>query len=143
MFIHAPICGVTIHATPEVMHVHSREMLTTLSSFFRGGFRHTRHILNAYVTKDYCSADAAAHLRRIAAQCDMTAPFVGLLTAVRLRKARLAHLAEDGLRVAALVTAGVGNAIRAGVTPPYRTHRRRGRSTSSCCSARNERARRC
>lgn len=97
----------------------SREMLTILSSsFFGGGFRRARHILNAKVAEDYRSDDPAADLQAIAARCDVNEPFVGLLTAVPLRKARIAVLEEDGLRVAALVTAGVGNATSAGVSPP-------------------------
>ena len=48
----------------------------------------------------------------------MNESFVGLLTAVPLRKARIALFEQEGLRVAALVTAGASNATSAGVTPP-------------------------
>lgn len=119
MFSHSPIPGVTLHEQAGAIHVHSREILTILStSFFGGGFRRARHILNAQVSKDYDSDDPAADLRAIAAHCDVRESFIGLMTAVPLRKARIALLEEQGLRVAALVTAGVGNASSAGITPP-------------------------
>lgn len=115
-----PIPGIALDETPEALHVHSREMLTMLSSsFLGGGFRRARHIVNAKVAEDYCADDPAADLQAIAGRCGVNEPFVGLLTAVPLRKARLAFVAEDGLRAAALVTAGVSNASSAGVTRPY------------------------
>lgn len=123
---HIHIPGITVHHTPEVVHVQSQEKLTVLSSsFFGGGFRRVRHILNANVAEDYCSDDPAADLRDIAGRCGVHESFVGLLTAVPLRKARIAFAedpeSKEGLRVGALVTAGVGNATRAGVSRPYRS----------------------
>ena len=119
MFAHIHIPGITIHEKPEAVHVQSREMLMTLSSsFFGGGFRRVRHILNANVPADYCSGAPDADLRAIAARCGVTDPFVGLLTAVPLRKARIVFFGEGGLRVGALVTAGVSNATSAGVSRP-------------------------
>jgi len=116
--IHIP--GITIHQKPEVVHVQSAQLLTTLSSsFFGGGFRRVRHILNANVAQDYCSDSPAADLRAIAARCGVSDPFVGLLTAVPLRKARIVNSEAGGLRVGVLTTAGVGNATSAGVTLPY------------------------
>lgn len=115
-----PIAGITIHCTAEAIHVRSRTALTSLSSsFFGGGFRRVRHIINAKVAKDYCSNDPAGDLQAVAARCDVDGPFVGLLTAVPLRKARLAFAEEGGLRVGALVTAGVANATSAGISPPW------------------------
>lgn len=115
-----PIHGITLHETPEALRVQSGEMLTILSSaFLGGGFRRARHIVNAKVAEDYCSDAPAADLRAIAGRCGVHEAFVGLLTAVPLRKARIAFVEEDGLRVAALVTAGVSNASSAGITPPY------------------------
>jgi adenosylcobinamide hydrolase len=119
MLVPIPIPGLTIHEKPEAVHVKSREMLTTLSSsFFGGGFKRVHHILNAKVDQDYCSDAPAADLRAIAARCGVTDPFVGLLTAVPLRKARFAFCEETGLRAGALITAGVGNATSAGVSLP-------------------------
>lgn len=114
------IPGVRIHATPEALHVHSQALLGTLSSsFYGGGFGRVRHILNAYVAPDYASERPAYDLRVIAARCGVHAPFIGLLTAVPLQRARLVQLQEGGLGVAVLATAGVGNATSAGVSPPF------------------------
>ncbi|MES2951804.1 MAG: adenosylcobinamide amidohydrolase [Pseudomonadota bacterium] len=120
MFTHAHIPGITIHQRPEAIHIQSSELLTTLSSsFFGGGFRRVRHILNANVSKDYSSNTPGADLRAIATRCGVQDPFVGLLTAVPLRKARLVCSEAGGIRVGVLTTAGVGNATSAGVSPPY------------------------
>lgn len=113
------IPGITIHEKPEAIHVQSRERLTVLSSsFFGGGFQHVHHILNAKVAEDYCSDAPAADLRATAGRCGVNDPFVGMLTAVPLRKARLAFSAEKGLRVGVLATAGVNNATSAGISRP-------------------------
>ena len=115
-----PIPGIRIHVRAEAIQVHSQTLLTTLSSsFFGGGFRRVQHILNAYVPADYCSNTPAADLKAIAARCDVNQPFVGLLTAVPLHKARFVYFAQDGMRVGVLATAGVGNATSAGISPPF------------------------
>lgn len=115
--IHIP--GITIDEKPEVIHIHSSELLTTLSSsFLGGGFRRVRHILNAQVDKDYNSESPAADLQAIAACCGVNEPFVGLLTAVPMRKVRTVCSEAQGLRVAVVTTAGVGNATSAGVSRP-------------------------
>ncbi len=120
MFAPLSIPGITIHEKPEAIHVRSEEILTTLSSsFFGGGFRRVRHILNANVAKDYCSDNPSADLRAIAARCGVNDAFVGLLTAVPLRKARTVSSEAEGVRVGVVTTAGVGNATSAGVSQPY------------------------
>jgi len=119
MFAPTPIPGITIHDKSTVVHVQSREILTVLSSsFFGGGFQRVRHIINANVAEDYCSNGPADDLRAIASRCGVTDPFVGLLTAVPLRKARVVFSEAGDLRVGALVTAGIGNATSAGISPP-------------------------
>jgi iron complex transport system ATP-binding protein len=116
-----PIHGISITHTPEVIHIRSESLLNVLSSAIVGsGFRRASHILNAHVDKDYNSTNPKADLRALARRCGVDGPFVGLLTAVYLRKARLAFSEEDGLSVGALITAGVGNAVSAGITQPYR-----------------------
>jgi adenosylcobinamide amidohydrolase len=113
------IPGIAIHENAEVVHVHSTDLLTTVStSFFGGGFRRVHHILNAHVAKDYCSDNPAADLRAIAARSGVSTPFVGLMTAVPLRKARFVSAEAGDLRVGVLVTAGVGNATSAGISLP-------------------------
>ena len=121
-FMLAPIDipGIIIHEKPEALHVQSLELLTTLSSsFFGGGFRRVRHILNSNVPGNYRSDNPAADLRVIAARCNVSDPFVGLLTAVPLHKARASFFEHGQLRAGALITAGVSNATSAGVSLPY------------------------
>lgn len=115
-----PIQGISISETPEVIHVQSVSPLTVLSSAIAGGgFRRIRHILNAHVDKNYSAPDPQADLRALARRCGVEGSFVGLLTAVYLRKARLAFFQADGLSVGALITAGMSNAAYAGVTLPF------------------------
>jgi len=115
-----PITGISISETPEVIHIRSQSPLNVLSSAIVGtGFRRESHILNAHVDKDYNSTNPKADLRALARRCGIEGSFVGLLTAVYLRKARLAFFEEDGFSVGALITAGVGNAASAGITLPY------------------------
>jgi iron complex transport system ATP-binding protein len=78
-----------------------------------------RHILNAHVDKDFNAPDPKAWLRSFAKAMDIHEPFVGLLTAVKLGKARIAFMESDRLGVAALVTAGVNNATAAGISLPF------------------------
>ena len=113
--------GIFISQSPEVIHVRSASPLTVLSSAIVGsGFRRVRHILNAHVDKNYNSMNPKADLRSLARRCGVDGQFVGLLTAVHLRKARLAFFEDGDLSVGALITAGVGNAASAGITQPYR-----------------------
>jgi iron complex transport system ATP-binding protein len=112
--------GIYISETLEVIHIRSASPLTVLSSAIVGsGFRRVSHIFNAHVDKDYASTNPKADLRALARRCGVDGQFVGLLTAVYLRKARLAFFEADGLSVGALITAGVGNAASAGITKPY------------------------
>lgn len=116
--LHIP--DISVYVRPEAVQVQSSQLLTTLSSsFFGGGFRRVRHILNVQVAADYCSNNPSADLRAIASRCGVTEPFVGLLTAVPLRNTCIVTAEESGLRVAVLLTAGVGNATNAGVSRPF------------------------
>jgi len=115
-----PIEGISISETPEVIHIQSTSPLTTLSSAIVGsGFQHIRHILNAHVDKNYAGSNPQAELRALARRQNIHEPFIGLLTAVHLRKMRAAFFESDGLSVGSLITAGVSNATCAGVTPPF------------------------
>jgi adenosylcobinamide hydrolase len=55
----------------------------------------------------------------LATRMDIRESFIGLMTAVKLSKARIAFLESDGSSVGALVTAGVRNASAAGITPVF------------------------
>jgi adenosylcobinamide hydrolase len=115
-----PIEGISISETPEVIHIHSTSQLNVLSSAIVGsGFQRVSHILNAHVDKNYAAPNPKADLRALALRCGVEGKFVGLLTAVYLRKARLAFFEAGGLSAGALITAGVGNAASAGITQPY------------------------
>jgi adenosylcobinamide hydrolase len=115
-----PIQGISISQTDEVIHVQSEEQLVTLSSaIIGGGFSRRRHILNTYVDKNFNSPNPKNWFRSLAARMDIHESFIGLMTAVKLSKARITFLESDSLSVGALVTAGVRNASAAGITPPF------------------------
>jgi adenosylcobinamide hydrolase len=115
-----PIDGISISETAEVIHISSVSPLNVLSSAIVGsGFRRVSHILNVHVDKNYSAPNPKADLQALARCCGVNSPFIGLLTAVYLRKARLAYFESDGFSVGALITAGVGNAASAGITKPY------------------------
>src|SRR5689334_4735859 len=115
-----PIQGISISRTDEVIHVQSEEPLVILSSaIIGGGFSRRHHILNAHVDKNFNSPNPKNWLRSLAARMDIGESFIGLMTAVKLSKARITFLESDGLGVGALVTAGVPNASAAGITPPF------------------------
>ena len=115
-----PIQGISISQTDEAIHVQSEEPLVTLSSaIIGGGFSRIRHILNAHVDKNFNSANPKDWLRSLAARMDIGESFIGLMTAVKLSKARIAFLESGDLGVGALVTAGVRNASAAGITPVF------------------------
>lgn len=117
------IPGITVSQTDEIIHVKSEVPLVMLSSaILGGGFGRARHILNANVDKNFYCKNPKAWLRALADKMDIHESFIGLLTAVKLRKARFAFFESDGLGVGALVTAGLGNATSAGVTLPF-SHR--------------------
>jgi len=119
-YINIPIEGISVSETSEVIHIQSASPLTTLSSAIVGsGFQHVRHILNTHVDKNYAASNPKADLRVLARRQNIREPFIGLLTAVHLRKVRAAFFESDGLSVGSLITAGVSNATCAGVTPPF------------------------
>lgn len=114
-----PLPGIRLRHDDEAIQVTAERPLRCLSSSFHGGgFRRVRHILNAWVDADYASRDPAADLRAIAARRGIAEPFIGLLTAVPLRRARMAVDTAAGITVGALVTAGIGNATCAGISAP-------------------------
>jgi len=118
-----PIDGITISATPEVIHICSVSPLAVLSSAVTGGgFRRACHILNFHVDKGYQCDDPDADMRARARRLGVNGSFIGLMTALHLHKARCAFVQADGLSVGAVVSAGLSNATCAGITPPF-SHR--------------------
>src|SRR5689334_22728933 len=115
-----PIRGVSISQSDTVIHVQSEAPLITLSSaILGGGFGKANHILNVHVDKNFASKNPKGWLRSLARKMDVNESFIGLLTAVKLHKARLGFFESDGLSVGALITAEVGNASAAGITQPF------------------------
>jgi adenosylcobinamide hydrolase len=115
-----PIPGIAVSQTDQVVHVKSESALMTLSSaIVGGGYNRTRHIINANVDKNFVTKNPKAWLRSLAKEMGIDESFIGLMTAVKLRKARFAFFESDGFGVGALITAGVGNATSAGITPPF------------------------
>lgn len=115
-----PIPGIALSQTDQVVHVKSELPLVTLSSaIVGGGYTRTRHIINVNVDKNFVTKNPKAWLRSLANEMEIGESFIGLMTAVKLRKARFVFFESDGLGVGSLITAGVGNATSAGVTPPF------------------------
>ena len=80
-----------------------------------GGFTYARSVVNLHVDKDYGGMDPAGDIRWAARQAGLPGPYVGLMTAVMLKRA--VYRCEAGVHL--LATAGVRNAATAGLTPPW------------------------
>jgi iron complex transport system ATP-binding protein len=114
------VLGLSVSATPQAIHVWSPAPFTILSSaVIGGGFHRARHILNMHVDKDYYNDHPAVDLRAMARQLGINEPFVGLMTAVYIRKARSAICEQNGIKAGVILTAGITNATCAGITPPF------------------------
>lgn len=115
-----PIQGISISQTDKVVHITSESPLVTLSSaIVGGGYGNTRHIINVYVDKNFHVDAPQAWLHGLAKSININETFIGLLTAVKLHKVRVAIMQAENLTVSAVITAGVGNASSAGITPPF------------------------
>lgn len=112
---------LTLEADDAAIIVRSEAPLATLTSaVVGGGFGHVHALINRHVSKGYDSDDPARELCVFAAERGITGAFVGLLTAVWMRKARTLTLGAGDLAVCALITAGVSNACVAGLSQPQR-----------------------
>lgn len=117
MTLSFPGARLALHA--DFLHIHADAPLHTLSSaIVGGGLADTSDIINRHVDKAYHPADAVADQLAFARAQGIGEPFAGLLTAVYIQKARTCTLREGELTVAAVLTAGVGNATCAGVSDP-------------------------
>lgn len=89
------------------------------SAVVGAGVQTVQHVLCQHVLKDYCCDDPPADLARTAGALGLPPQgWLGFMTAVRLHHAAVILEEEAGLRVLALVTAGVSNAAAAGTPPP-------------------------
>jgi iron complex transport system ATP-binding protein len=121
-YLDLSIKGISVGQSEAVVHVRSELPLVTLSSAIHGGgYRRMRHILNAHVDKNFNTPNPKAWIRSFAAEMKIHEPFIGLLTAVDLRKARIASLESEGIGATALITAGVRNTTSAGISLPFST----------------------
>jgi adenosylcobinamide hydrolase len=110
--------GMTVEQDAAALVLHSEQPLHVLSSaVVGGGFVQTQTIINLHVDKHYDCSDPIRDLHCFAAGRGI-ADFVGLLTAVWMHKARSVTLRAGDLTVCAVITAGVSNAVAAGLDEP-------------------------
>lgn len=111
--------NLTITLKAQSLILESRPALRTLASAVVGGGQaETRFIIIRHVDKNYDQPDPAADLIDFARSNNIDEPFVGLMTAADLDRARAVMLSDKDLTVAAVVTAGLSNATSAGLSSP-------------------------
>ncbi|MGH7266922.1 MAG: adenosylcobinamide amidohydrolase, partial [Candidatus Rokuibacteriota bacterium] len=111
--------GVVIEVGREAVWVRSAEPLAVVSSAFVGGaLRATRHILNVHWPGDGASDGLDTEVEAFARRLGIREPFVGLATAAATDAAAVATEALGDLAVTAVVTAGLGAVVSAGLSPP-------------------------
>lgn len=111
--------GITLRCEENLLILESQEPLTVLSSaMIGGGFLQTHTIVNAHVHKNLDLSNPAKHLEDRVRAVGIAGNFVGLMTAVFLDTVQVCTKTEDGVVVTAVVTAGIGNATRAGLSRP-------------------------
>ncbi|NOX63848.1 MAG: adenosylcobinamide amidohydrolase [Chloroflexi bacterium] len=113
---------ITIGRDDELLLIRSIRPLHILSSaVVGGGLTRARVILNRHVHKHYSHPDPAADLLAFARGRGVDEPFVGMMTAAYLERARVAEEAHEEVRVAAIATVGLSHPTAAGLTPPFTT----------------------
>jgi len=111
--------NITTTLTNEALILRSRQLLRMLSSaVVGGGFLRAQCIINRHVHKNYDHPDPGEDLRTFATQQGIVGPFVGLMTAAYVERARAVTLRSGNLTVAAVITAGLSNPTSAGLSPP-------------------------
>ena len=109
---------IIVQQDAEALVLHSDQPLQVLSSaVVGGGFTRAQTIINRHVDKHYDCSDPIHDLHSFATERGI-ADFVGLLTAVWIHKSRSITLRADDLTVCAVMTAGVSNAVAAGLNEP-------------------------
>lgn len=111
--------GIECTVEDRYLLVRSRDSLEVLSSaVVGGGFQKTSTIFILNVPSDYNHPFPEEDLRLRANKLGVPKPFVGLMTAVPLRKTRIIREQEGSLKVVLIATVGLGCPIAAGITPP-------------------------
>lgn len=101
----------------NLMILESRDPLIILSSaMVGGGFIMTHTIVNAHVHKHLDLSDPHKHLDERVRAVGIQGRYVGLMTAVFLDTVQTCTKSQEGITVTAVVTAGVGNATRPGLS---------------------------
>jgi adenosylcobinamide hydrolase len=108
--------GLRFAVGPSSVCVRSEQPLRVLSSApVRGGWCEATDIVNRRVPADYCEPDPQRDtVRWLIRHGFEPEKAVALMTAARTEDAACVRVEGDGFCLAALVTAGVGNAVRAG-----------------------------
>jgi iron complex transport system ATP-binding protein len=113
------IAGVLVTVDARAVLVHSTRPLHVLSSALaHGGFATTHSVVNMHVDDVAPGSSPQAELAAFALQAGVDDGSVGLMTAAATQHARLAVARDGGLTVASVVSVGLSNATRAGITPP-------------------------
>lgn len=118
--VSAPLAGLTLTIAREALWLRSDRPMDLLSSGPGGdGVRAGRHIIGLYVDKGYCRDDPERDLAALARRLGIGAAerWVGLMTGVALDEAAVVVRERGGLKVASIVTVGLGNASAAGRDP--------------------------
>ena len=109
--------NVTARCQDDLLILESTEPLHILSSaMIGGGYNIARTIINAHVDKNLDFANPAQQLEDRVRAVGIEDDFVGLMTAVFLDTVQVCTKTEDGVMVTAVVTAGIGNATRPGLS---------------------------
>jgi iron complex transport system ATP-binding protein len=105
--------------TAEVLVLCSEQVLHTLSSaVIGGGFSRTHCIINRNVDKNYDDPKPVDDYLAFARERGIGEPFVGLMTAVNMDRARTVTMQDGGITVAAVATAGLSNPASPGLSSP-------------------------
>ncbi len=111
--------GVMANITAEALVLCSEHALHTLSSaVVGGGYTRTHCIINRHVDKNYDELNPVGDCVAFARDRGIGEPFVGLMTAVDMDRARAVIVQDGGLTVAAVVTAGLSNPASPGLGSP-------------------------
>lgn len=116
------VAGAQLLITADVLWIHAAEPVRSVSSAVAGGGTLvTQDILCGYVDVAYGSSagndDPTRDLARLAGTLPARNPYVGLLTAVPLDRARVILGKDRELRVAIVLTVGMRPLVAAGRTP--------------------------
>ncbi|SMO73632.1 Adenosylcobinamide amidohydrolase [Melghirimyces algeriensis] len=96
-----------------------RPLQVLSSSFFGGGEWMADTIINRHVSKNYHKSDPALETEEWLTRCGYNPETtVAMMTAAKVEKAVIAEERSEEGGVAAIVTAGVSNAARAGIDGP-------------------------